>query len=104
MARSVTFLELFYDLVYVVLIAQLAHALSEHVDLKGIFGFAFLFIIVWWAWLNGASYHDYHGNNDIRSRVFTFLQMRNGNCEFGNFQTTLNIPLCIRYCFSMFTC
>lgn len=37
--RTVTFLELFYDLVYVVLIAQLAHALSEHVDTKGVVGF-----------------------------------------------------------------
>jgi len=73
--RSVTFLELFYDLVYVALVAQLAHALAENVMLKGVVGFAFLFIIVWWAWLNGSAYHDLHGNNDIRTRVFTFLQM-----------------------------
>lgn len=73
--RSVTFLELFYDLVYVVLIAQLAHSLAEHVTPAGVFGFIFLFIIVWWAWLNGTTYHDLHGNNDIRTRVFTFLQM-----------------------------
>lgn len=33
--RSVTFLELFYDLVYVVIIAQIAHALSEDVTLTG---------------------------------------------------------------------
>lgn len=73
--RSVTFLELFYDLVYVVLIAQLAHALAEKVTLAGILGYAFLFIIVWWAWFNGSTYHDVHGNNDIRTRLFTFLQM-----------------------------
>ena len=73
--RSVTFLELFYDLVYVVLIAQLAHSLSGHVNLAGIGGFAFLFVTVWWAWLNGAIYHDLHGNDDLRTRVFTFLQM-----------------------------
>ena len=75
MGRSVTFLELFYDLVYVALVAQLAHALAEHVNVSGVLGFAFLFIIVWWAWFNGSSYHDLHGNNDIRTRVFTFLQM-----------------------------
>ncbi len=75
MHRSVTFLELFYDLVYVVLVAQLAHALAENVTLSGVLSFAFLFIIVWWAWFNGSSYHDLHGNNDIRTRVFTFLQM-----------------------------
>jgi len=73
--RSVTFLELFYDLVYVVLVAQLAHALATHVNLEGVIGFAFLFSLVWLAWLNGVMYHDLHGNNDIRTRVFTFLQM-----------------------------
>lgn len=73
--RQVTFLELFYDLVYVVLIAQLAHALSAHLTWSGIGEFIFMFIIIWWAWFNGAAYHDAHGNNDIRTRVFTFLQM-----------------------------
>jgi low temperature requirement protein LtrA len=73
--RQVTFLELFYDLVYVALIAELSHSLSNHISWKGLGGFAFLFVIVWWAWLNGSLYHDLHGNNDIRTRVFTFLQM-----------------------------
>ncbi|MGB4871469.1 MAG: low temperature requirement protein A, partial [Candidatus Promineifilaceae bacterium] len=73
--RSVTFLELFYDLVYVVIVAELAHTLAGDVSWAGIGRFAFLFIIVWWAWLNGSLYHDLHGNNDIRTRVFTFLQM-----------------------------
>src|ERR1700752_23371 len=73
--RRVTFLELFYDLVYVVIIAELSHALAGNMSLAGIGTFIFLFIIVWWAWFNGAMYHDLHGNNDIRTRVFTFLQM-----------------------------
>jgi low temperature requirement protein LtrA len=69
---QVTFLELFYNLVFVVLIAQLAHALAPHVGWVGLGNFTFLFIIVWWAWLNGTTYHNLHGNNDIRTRVFTF--------------------------------
>ena len=73
--RQVTFLELFYDLVYVALISQLSHALSSHIGWAALGGFAFLFVIVWWAWINGSLYHDIHGNNDIRTRVFTFLQM-----------------------------
>ena len=73
--RTVTFLELFYDLVYVVVIAELAHALAEHADLIGVGTFIFLFVIVWLAWFNGTLYHDLHGNNDIRTRIFTFLQM-----------------------------
>lgn len=73
--RQVTFLELFYDLVYVALIAQLSHSLSSHIGWAALGSFAFLFVIVWWAWLNGSLYHDIHGNNDIRTRVLTFLQM-----------------------------
>lgn len=73
--RRVTWLELFHDLVYVVIIAELAHSLSEHVNLKGIGTFVFLFIPVWWAWINGTYYHDLHGTRDISIRIFTFLQM-----------------------------
>src|SRR5689334_77780 len=73
--RRVTFLELFYDLVFVVIIAEISHTLAEDMSFSGIGIFIFLFIIAWWAWLNGALYHDLHGNNDIRTRAFTFLQM-----------------------------
>ncbi len=73
--RTVSFLELFYDLVYVMLIAEVAHTLAEHVDGAGLLHFVFLFVMVWWAWLNGTLYHDLHGNNDVRTRIFTFLQM-----------------------------
>ena len=73
--RSVSFLELFYDLVYVAVIAQLSHALASHFSWVGLRDFAFLFGIVWLGWLNGTIYHDTHGNNDMRTRVFTFLQM-----------------------------
>jgi low temperature requirement protein LtrA len=61
--------------VYVVLVSELAHALADHVDASGLAGYAFLFVIAWWAWLNGSMYHDLHGSNDIRTRVFAFLQM-----------------------------
>jgi low temperature requirement protein LtrA len=73
--RRVTFLELFYDLVYVVLIAEISHALSQDVTLAGFGTFVFLFVLVWWAWINGTIYHDLHGQNDVRTRVFTFMQM-----------------------------
>ena len=71
--RRVTFLELFYDLVYVVIIAELAHSLSAHINIEGFLQYGFLFLLVWWAWFNGAMYHDLHGNNDIKTRVMTFL-------------------------------
>jgi low temperature requirement protein LtrA len=74
-SRQISFLELFYDLAYVVIIAELSHSLSTNLSWKSVGEYIFLFFIVWWAWFNGASYHDTHGNNDFRTRVFTFLQM-----------------------------
>ena len=70
-----TFLELFFDLVFVVIIAQLAHHLAEHPSWEGVGWFVFLFYAVWSSWLNGTLYHDLHTTNDVSVRVFTFAQM-----------------------------
>jgi len=73
--RRVTFLELFFDLVFVVVISQLAHRLGEHPSWPGVGWFVFLFYAVWSSWINGTWYHDLHGTNDVSVRVFTFAQM-----------------------------
>lgn len=73
--RRIAFLELFFDLVFVVLVAQLAHHLADHPSWSAFAWFAFLFFIVWSSWLNGSFYHDAHGTNDLSIRVFTFAQM-----------------------------
>jgi low temperature requirement protein LtrA len=73
--RRVTFLELFYDLVYVVVVAEIGHYLAGHITVAGLAQAAFLFVLIWVAWLNGSIYHDLHGQNDLRSRFFTFAQM-----------------------------
>ena len=49
--RHATWLELFYDLVFVVTISQLSHYLLHDVSLSNFFGFLFLFIPVWWSWI-----------------------------------------------------
>jgi low temperature requirement protein LtrA len=73
--RRVTFLELFFDLVFVVVISQLAHRLAEHPSWSGVGWFVFLFYAVWSSWTNGTWYHELHGTNDVSARVFTFAQM-----------------------------
>lgn len=70
-----TFLELFFDLVFVAVIAQLAHRLAEHPDWSGVGWFVFLFYAVWSSWINGTYYHDLHTTNDLSIRLFTFAQM-----------------------------
>ncbi len=73
--REVSFLELFYDLVYVVVISQAAHHLSGDVTWAGAARFAVVFGLIWLAWINGAVYHDLHGRAEGRTRTYVFLQM-----------------------------
>jgi low temperature requirement protein LtrA len=73
--RTVSFLELFYDLVFVVLIAQIAHTLAGDISWNGARDFAVVFGLIWIAWLNGSLYHELHGREDGRSRAYIFVQM-----------------------------
>jgi hypothetical protein len=73
--REVSFLELFYDLVYVVVISQAARHLSRDVTWGGVGRFAVVFGLIWLAWINGALYHDLHGRAEGRTRSYVFLQM-----------------------------
>jgi low temperature requirement protein LtrA len=73
--RTVSFLELFYDLVYVAVIAQAAHHLTEHVSLRGFAEFAVVFALIWTAWVNGSLYLELHGREDGRTRNVVFVQM-----------------------------
>jgi low temperature requirement protein LtrA len=73
--RRVGWLELFYDLVFVVVIAEMAHHLAEHLDVKGLLQFVATFIPVWWVWIGGMYYTERFETNDFSFRLFTFLQM-----------------------------
>ena len=73
--RTVSFLELFYDLVYVVLVGQIAHTLAEDISWSGVLDFAVVFGLIWIGWFNGTQFHELHGREDGRNRSFIFLQM-----------------------------
>jgi low temperature requirement protein LtrA len=50
----VTFIELFFDLVYVFAVTQLSTHLSHHLTLGGAFETLLLLVAVWWAWIDTA--------------------------------------------------
>lgn len=68
-------LELFYDLAVVVLVAQAAHHLAEHLTWGGLGEFAVVFTLVWIAWTNGSLHHELHGHEDARGRSTFLLQI-----------------------------
>jgi low temperature requirement protein LtrA len=47
----VTFVELFFDLVFVFAVTQLSHTLLEHLTLVGALQTLFLLLAVWWVWM-----------------------------------------------------
>jgi low temperature requirement protein LtrA len=73
--RSVSFLELFYDLVYVAVITQAANRLTADISVRGFLEFAVVFAMLWIAWINGSLYVELHGREDGRTRLLVFAQM-----------------------------
>jgi low temperature requirement protein LtrA len=69
--RHATWLELFFDLVFVVAVAQLAGALSNDLTLHGFLVFCGLFVPVWWAWVGYTFYADRFDTDDAVHRVLT---------------------------------
>ena len=71
-SRHATWLELFFDLVFVFAIAELAHVLHSDLSWWSIAGFAGLFIPVWWLWIDFSYYADQFDVEDGFYRLTMF--------------------------------
>lgn len=49
--HKVTFVELFFDLVFVFAITQLSHHLLDHFSVAGVLRTALMLMAVWWVWI-----------------------------------------------------
>ncbi|MGI5455556.1 low temperature requirement protein A [Streptomyces sp. CA-249302] len=72
-------LELFFDLCFVVAIAQagvqLVHAVAEGHAGEGILNYAMVFFAIWWAWMNFTWFASAYDNDDALYRVVTLVQI-----------------------------
>ena len=72
-------LELFFDLCFVVAIAQagiqLVHAVAEGHTGEGILNYAMVFFAIWWAWMNFTWFASAYDNDDALYRVVTLVQI-----------------------------
>ena len=77
--RVSTPLELFFDLCFVVAVAQAAAGLhdllAERRFADAIVGFIALFFAVWWAWVSVVWFSTGHDSDDVVHRVLTLVQM-----------------------------
>ncbi|MEU6062716.1 low temperature requirement protein A [Streptomyces sp. NPDC047097] len=77
--RAATPLELFFDLCFVVAVAQagagLVHAVAEGNAGEGVANYAMVFFAIWWAWMNFSWFASAYDNDDALYRVVTLVQI-----------------------------
>ena len=74
-ARRATWLELFFDLVFVAAVSQLANALAAEPTAARFFEFLGLFVPVWWAWMGFTFYANRFDTDDLVYRLLMLVAM-----------------------------
>src|SRR5688572_20917564 len=77
--RTVSSLELLFDLTFVVAIASitepLAHSIAEGHALQGLTPYLQVFFAIWWAWMNFTWFGSAYDTDDVTYRLLTAVQM-----------------------------
>ena len=73
--RPTSWLEFFFDLVFVVAIDQLARRLQHGVTGQATLVYFALYGPIWWAWVGFVIFTDRFGTDDISDRFLTLLQI-----------------------------
>lgn len=73
--RPTSWLEFFFDLVFVVAVDQVARRLQHEVSGHDAIVYFALYAPVWWAWVGFVLYTDRFGTDDLSDRLLTLLQI-----------------------------
>jgi len=73
--RKVTWLELFFDLIFVAAVAQVAAPLRDAYSIAGLVRFTPLFVLIWWAWAGHSIFSTRFDTDDLVQRALTLVQM-----------------------------
>lgn len=77
--RASTPLELFFDLVFVVAIAQASssfhHEIADGAIRDGVVSYFFVFFGIWWAWINFTWFASAYDSDDVAYRLIVFIQL-----------------------------
>jgi low temperature requirement protein LtrA len=73
--RHASALDLLFDLVLVIAIAELGESLSRRVSATGFVHFAVVFVPVWWAWVGYTIYADRFDTDDVVFRLAMLTAM-----------------------------
>src|SRR5688572_10934448 len=77
--RASTPLELLFDLVFVIAVAQdssaLHHGIIEGHAAEATLSFAMVFFAIWWAWMNFTWFASAYDTDDVPYRLMVFAQL-----------------------------
>ena len=73
--RRASWLELFFDLIFVAAVAQVGVPLGADYTLHGFVRYALMFLLIWWAWLGHTMYSTRFDADDVVQRLLTLLQI-----------------------------
>ena len=77
--RQATWLELFFDLVFVAVIGfvthDLAHTHNNHLSIEQLLRFPFVFVPMWWIWVTHTLYFNRFDTDSHNHKVITFIIM-----------------------------
>lgn len=77
--KKVTWLELFYDLLFVAAVSKATHVLLhvEHSSItwEHLSKFILIFVPIWWAWVGQTMYNNRFGQDTLKHRLFIVVQM-----------------------------
>ena len=74
-SRKVTWLELFFDLIFVAAVSQVAAPLRGQYTMEGLVRFAPLLVLTWWAWAGHTVFSTRFDTDDAIQRGLTLIQM-----------------------------
>lgn len=73
--RKISWLELFYDLVFAVVLARLTDGIIEHMTWQGWLRGTLIFAWFFWSWGETSGYFDNHGNTTVLNLLFINVQL-----------------------------
>jgi len=73
--RTATWLELFYDLVFVAAVAMMGTRLAHDASWAGVLSYLAYFALVWWLWASHTFYADRYDTDDLIYRFLAGAQM-----------------------------
>jgi low temperature requirement protein LtrA len=73
--RHAAYHELFFDLIFVVVLSHLGHDLQANRDRNGIFEFIVLFVATWRIWITANVLQNWYDPSDAFHKLFYFCQM-----------------------------